>query len=187
MNLVQKLSHTYGSSYFGSGGGYGHVKTSENARAVGSSDNGFMTGCDAVRVVDENLPARAYGSGGDCIGEGREWGEAWEWVPGHGWMKTKLPMDDRRSWLSAATSATGEALVQAAAAAAAAKAARIAESAAYAAACDAARAAACHAAYVAEEARRAEVVRLRAFEARQASPHNRLPKRNRAGGPGRCL
>jgi hypothetical protein len=75
------LLSIYGGSYFGSGGGYGVVRTSGNCRAVGLVDNGFMAGPAAVEVSDPAVKARYYAVGGDCIGDVREWGEAGEWDP----------------------------------------------------------------------------------------------------------
>jgi hypothetical protein len=77
-----ELGHIYGGSYFGSGGGYGRVCCLENCRTVGTADNGFMSGPEAVEVIDWRKPAEFEASGGDAIGErGRSWGESGRWNP----------------------------------------------------------------------------------------------------------
>ena len=75
------FSHIYGRSYFGSGGGYGSVKTLENCRVGGELDNGFVYGPEYVEPIDPSLPAKVSASGGDCIGQGRKWSETAVWSP----------------------------------------------------------------------------------------------------------
>ena len=91
----------YGDSYFGSGGAWGQVVCSANCRAVGTRDNGFVSGPDAVEVLDPSLPARFYARGGDDIGEGRSWGEAWEFSPAKGWVPAVLAdsKEARAEWV----------------------------------------------------------------------------------------
>jgi len=88
--MIQTLNHSYGSSYFGSGGCYGSVHFSPNARSAGSHDNGFCAGTDAVAPKNLALPARVFATGGDNIGDGREWGEAWEYSQPTGWVRVYL-------------------------------------------------------------------------------------------------
>ena len=104
-NTRQELAEVYGNSYFGSGGCRGRVLCSSNCRTFGTQDNGFVAGPDGIEVIDPTKPARAYGRGGDCIGRGgREWSEAWEWVPGEGWKRATLPAtsEERIAWREAA-------------------------------------------------------------------------------------
>ncbi len=79
-----QLRKMYGSSYFGSGGAYGKVVL-VNAKVTSQKDNGFIRGPDEIEVVDPELPASVVAKGGDCIGEGRTWGETYDWTPGVGW------------------------------------------------------------------------------------------------------
>lgn len=97
------LSRIYGQSYFGSGGAYGAVFCSENCREVGTRDNGFVSGPDAVEVIDPSKPARFYARGGDDIGEdGRQWGESGVYIPDQGWVQSSAHMlsskEERRAW-----------------------------------------------------------------------------------------
>ena len=105
METIIKLTRNYGASYFGSGGGYGSVCLS-NCRTTGKMDNGFCCGPAAVEVINPDLPARFYARGGDCIGDGRDWAEAGEYVPGTGWVAIpgyKLADNKaaRQAWLHA--------------------------------------------------------------------------------------
>ena len=53
--LAVVLSHTYGTSYFGSGGAYGSVRV-YNADCIGGKDNGFVAGPESVRVINPTKP-----------------------------------------------------------------------------------------------------------------------------------
>jgi hypothetical protein len=77
---VVRLGHIYGWSYFGSGGAYGRT-AAINAVVCEHGDNGFVAGPVAYRVVDRTQVAEVWAAGGDCIGEGREWREAYRWDP----------------------------------------------------------------------------------------------------------
>lgn len=79
--MQQELRHIYGSSYFGSGGASGRLYCSKNCRPAGSKDNGFVSGPEAVDVIDPAQAARACAYGSDSIGGGRSWHEAYEWIP----------------------------------------------------------------------------------------------------------
>ena len=138
-------------------------------------------------VIDPDRRARFYVYGG-CAELEQYWRDAWEWIPGTGWLPCPCPKKGTwEQWLEAADEASAAAAIEAAAivkakAEAEAEALRL-----YWAERKAAPAKAAHAAWLAEEARREEVLRLRASEASQAAKRNRRPKRSRAGGPGRCL
>lgn len=86
-----KLQKIYGSSYFGSGGGFGRVHLF-NAAATGESDNGFVSGFgpDTVFTVPEpNSGSLIVAVGGDSINGGRYWTEIFyrprsgEWEAGY--------------------------------------------------------------------------------------------------------
>lgn len=77
---IVRLKHIYGPSYFGSGGGYGRA-AGLNAVVLEHGDNGFMAGPSTFQVVDRSLPAEVWAQGGDSIGEGRRWREAYRWDP----------------------------------------------------------------------------------------------------------
>jgi hypothetical protein len=79
------LQEIYGPSYFGSGGGWGHVRCRYNCRIGGNADNGFMGGPQWVEVIDPTQPALFVAMGGDTIGrDGRHWAEAGQWLPHKG-------------------------------------------------------------------------------------------------------
>ena len=61
--IACKLRHLYGSSYLGSGGCSGRVNGT-NIRTVGTRDNGFVSGPDAVEPVDPTQPAEFNAAGG---------------------------------------------------------------------------------------------------------------------------
>jgi len=79
-----KLKHIYGSSYFGSGGGYGSVNAYDLAAwregkrvkkevATQNGDNGFMSGPNEATIESGTI---LICKGGDAIGrEGRSWEE----------------------------------------------------------------------------------------------------------------
>src|SRR3989338_3878889 len=79
-----KLKHIYGSSYFGSGGGYGSVnaydlavwregKRVKKEVATQNGDNGFMSGPNEATIESGTI---LICKGGDAIGrEGRSWEE----------------------------------------------------------------------------------------------------------------
>ncbi|GIV82167.1 MAG: hypothetical protein KatS3mg051_1521 [Anaerolineae bacterium] len=86
-----KLQKIYGSSYFGSGGGFGRVHLI-NATATGESDNGFVAGFgpDTVFTVpDSRRSSLIVATGGDSINGGRYWTEIFyrpqggEWEAGY--------------------------------------------------------------------------------------------------------
>ena len=194
---VQKLIHSYGHSYFGSGGASGSVRYF-NARPAASSDNGFVCGTSSIAVIDPALPGRVFASGEDCIGdEGRSWSEAWEFCPGSGWLRadladcpSELPeggQGRRNAWLIAGTAETGSALAAWHAVREVARIERDAATAATLAEWRAERAEAPMRAYRAEQARLTAVVAARAAEAAAARHRQRGPARRRAGGAGRTL
>jgi hypothetical protein len=116
---TQELNHSYGHSYFGSGGASGSVKY-HNARPSGRGDNGFIAGISQISVVDAAKAARVFAWGEDCIDEGRSWSEAWEFAPQIGWLRadlngspSSLPAHGggrRTAWLVAGTEASASAL-----------------------------------------------------------------------------
>ena len=190
---VQKLIHSYGHSYFGSGGASGSVRYC-NARSAGKGDNGFVCGTSAIAPIDPSLPARVFASGSDCIGdEGRSWSEAWEYAPGTGWLRadladspSELPeggQGRRGAWLIAGTAGTAAALADWHEV----RAAREAAFAVREATASAERAVALMAAWEAEQARLAALVAARAAEAAAHLHRQRGPARRRAGGAGRTL
>ena len=195
---TQKLAHSYGYSYFGSGGASGAVRCF-NARSAGTGDNGFVCGTSAVAVIDPSLPARVFASGEDCIGDdGRSWSEAWEYDPASaGWHRadligspSELPeggQGRRTAWLAAGTMESAQALAEWHEVRAAREAARLAAYAVREATASAERAAAAVAAWHAEQARLAGVVAARAAEAAAHLHRQRGPARRRAGGAGRTL
>lgn len=193
---TQKLSHSYGHSYFGSGGASGSVRYC-NARSAGTGDNGFVCGTSAVAVIDPSLPARVFASGSDCIGEGRSWSEAWEYAPGTGWLRadladspSELPeggQGRRGAWLIAGTAETAAALAEWHGVRAAREAARVAAYAVREATASAERAVAAVAAWHEEQARLDGVLAARAAEAAAHLHRQRGPARRRAGGAGRTL
>ena len=194
---TQKLVHSYGYSYFGSGGASGAVRYC-NARAAGTGDNGFVTGTSAISVVDPSQPARVFASGSDCIGDdGRAWSEAWEFCAGIGWLRadladspSELPeggQGRRGAWLIGGTVESAQALAAWHEVRAARESERVAVYAAREATASIERAAAAVAAYRAEQVRLAEVVAARAAEAAAHLHRQRGPARRRAGGAGRTL
>lgn len=86
---VLLLEHgPYGRSYFGSGGAYGAVRC-VNAEVSATGDSGFIEGPTECHVVDRSQPATVCASGGDCIDDGRTWGETWSWSPeSQSWSRT---------------------------------------------------------------------------------------------------
>lgn len=83
---VVHLKNIYGSSYFGSGGGYGSVNAFDLAEwkngkrvkkelATQDGDNGFMSGPDKITIEPNTV---VICKGGDAIGrEGRSWEETY--------------------------------------------------------------------------------------------------------------
>lgn len=106
--MERELQNIYGSSYFGSAGGWGVVR-GIGVRCVGERDNGFVSGPRAIIPADPTKPGAFRAKGGDnigqpsivlvstgnpisqiAIGRSRTWSEGGLWVPSEGWV----PLDE---------------------------------------------------------------------------------------------